>query len=640
MKNKTVNKTIFSKNAFSVEKTFIISILVVSLFSILTKNAQADVNTPCSATCSQYSNSGNYTSWRVSAVSGSCDNNSKKYYYKTDESNTDRLFYTSAVGLSSNTSRVFSTPSDVGSVYVRITTENDGSTGWISCGSGSKENIDNISSLTASCSPNKSSIEIGESVVWTVNASGPYSNYSYTWSGTDDISSNNSSVTKTYNTSGTKTARVTVKNYKTCSSCSKTITVSCGSVVVNDIDDLDVSCSANPDNIEIGESTTWTASVSGGTGSYSYSWSGTNSLSGSSKTITKTYTSEGTKSATVRVTSGGKTGYANCSMSVEEEINDNLEVSCYADDDSVETGDSIKWIAEADGGSGSYSYSWSGTNSLSGSSKTVTKKYTSDGEKYAKVRVTSGGQTEYATCYADVEEEDEDDDLEVSCYADDDSVETGDSIKWIAEADGGSGSYKYSWSGTDDLDGSSRTVTERYYDEGEKKARVKVTSGGQTEYATCYADVEDDNQVLSYVQTSNTMPLVSSVYLSDIPYTGAGDNIKIVLFITALVLWSMLLAYYFLKKKLNNNEVVPEIIKNSDNKSFEVSNLFEEKSVTENKAIQDIEDYARMNKIILSSSASEKIFKLSKLGKVKANEVIKGLSIGDWVAVSEEDIRE
>jgi hypothetical protein len=654
MNNKTINKKIFEEKSLSAKnilfvRVFLSIFLMTGIFTIITKEASADINTPCSITCSQYSSNDNNITWKVSPASGSCDNNNKKYYYRTSESGNGTLFYTS--GVSNNTSPTFSTPSDVGNVYVRVTTSNDGSTGWVSCGTGNG-NINantNTSSLTASCSPDKDSIEIGESVKWTVTASGPYSNYSYTWSGTDysnGTTVNSRNMTKTYNTSGNKTMSVTVKNSKPCTSCAKTVTVSCGSVVVRDIEedeDLEVSCYANQNNIEVGESTTWTASVSGGTGSYSYSWSGTNSLSGSSRTVTKNYTSEGTKTATVRVTSGNKTGYATCSMNVEEEVvDDDLEVSCYADDDSVETGDSIKWIANVNGGTGSYSYSWSGTNSLSGSSRTVTKRYTSEGEKYAKIKVTSGSQTEYATCYADVEddEDNDDDDLEVSCYADDDSVETGDSIKWIAEADGGSGSYKYSWSGTDDLDGSSRTVTQRYYDDGEKKARVKVTSGGQTEYATCYADVEDDNQVLSYVQTSNAMPLVSSVYLSDIPYTGAGDNIKIVLFATALALWSMLLAYYFLKKKINSNEIVSEIVSDSNTSSFEVNNIFEERKESENKAIQDIEDYARINKVILSSSASEKILKLSNLGKVKANEVIKGLSTGDWVAISEEDIRE
>ncbi|MDD4803835.1 MAG: hypothetical protein PHN69_01550 [Candidatus Pacebacteria bacterium] len=743
IKDKIINKVVFFKKDSFLKKSFFVKLflilfLVLGFLNIAIKDVSADTNTPCSATCSQYSNNGNNITWKVSSAFGSCDNNSKKYYYKTGGSSTGNLFFTSATGLSNNTARTFSTPSNVGTVYARITTKNDGSTGWITCGSGSGSNSDSgiVSSndssyLTASCSPNKSSIEIGESVTWTVKASGPYTSYNYTWSGTESLQGNNSSVIGTYQYSGTKTASVTVKNYKTCSSCSKTITVSCGSVNVKDveIDDLKVSCSANPNDIGIGESTTWTANASGGTGSYSYSWSGTNSLTGSSKTIGKTYTSEGIKSAIVTVTSGNKVGYANCSMNVretpvnnltvscsanpsnieigesttwlanasggtgsytyswsgtnslsgssrtvnklystegektatvivtsgnktayvncsvyveDEDDDDDLEVTCYADDDSVETGDSIKWIADVDGGSGSYSYSWSGTNSLTGSSKTVTKRYTSDGEKYAKIKVISGGQTEYATCYADVEEdEDEDDDLEVSCYADDDSVETGDSIKWIAEADGGSGSYKYSWSGTDGLDGSSRTVTERYSDEGEKKARVKVTSGGQTEYATCYADVDDDNQVLSYVQTNPVMPLAASVYLSDVPYTGAGDNIKIVLFATMLVLWSMFLAYYLLRKRMNSIQEVATVESNNikSDSSFKVQDDFIQTVELDNKALTDIEDYARMNKVILSSSATEKILKLSRLGKAKANEVIKSLSTGEWIAVGEEEIK-
>ena len=657
MNNKTINKKIFEEKSLSAKnilfvRVFLSIFLMTGIFTIITKEASADINTPCSITCSQYSSNDNNITWKVSPASGSCDNNNKKYYYRTSESGNGTLFYTS--GVSNNTSPTFSTPSDVGNVYVRVTTSNDGSTGWVSCGTGNG-NINantNTSSLTASCSPDKDSIEIGESVKWTVTASGPYSNYSYTWSGTDypnGTTVNSRNMTKTYNTSGNKTMSVTVKNSKPCTSCAKTVTVSCGSVVVRDIEeyeDLVVSCSANPNNIEVGESTTWTANASGGVGSYTYSWSGTNSLSGSSRIINKSYSTEGGKTATVIVTSGNQTAYANCSMNVEEEEeyeDDDLEVTCYADDDSVETGDSIKWIAEADGGSGSYSYSWTGTNSLSGSSRTVTKRYTSDGEKYAKVRVTSGGQTEYATCYADVEgdNEDEDDDLEVSCYADDDSVETGDSIKWIAEADGGSGSYKYSWSGTDGLDGSSRTVTERYSDEGEKKARVKVTSGGQTEYATCYADVDDDNQVLSYVQTNPVMPLAASVYLSDVPYTGAGDNIKIVLFATMLVLWSMFLAYYLLRKRMNSIQEVATVDLNNikSDSSFKVQDDFTKTVELDNKALMDIEDYARMNKIILSSSASEKILKLSRLGKAKANEVIKSLSTGEWVAVGEEEIK-
>jgi hypothetical protein len=498
-----------------------------------------------------------------------------------------------------------------------------------------------VSNITGSCTPNKTSVKIGESVEWTVNASGPYTVYKYTWTGTDGLSGSNSSVIKSYDSTGTKSASVTVKNSKPCTACSKTETFSCGTVVVENIQDLNVSCSANPNTVNVGEQLTWTANASGGTGSYTYTWIGTNSLSGNSDTVVKTYSTEGTKTARVTVRSGNQTAYKDCTGYVRDTPIDDLQVSCSSNYDEIETGDSVRYTADATGGSGSYRYSWSGTNSLSGTSRTVTKNYSTDGEKTARITVTSGGQTASATCYVDVNDN-QADDLEVSCSSNYDEIETGDSVRYTADATGGSGSYRYSWSGTNSLSGSSRTATKYYSTEGRKTARITVTSGGQTASDTCYIDVSD-NQVLSYVQNTNpVMPLTASVYLSDIPYTGAGDNIKIILFILTLGLWGVFLSYYLLKK--NNNVNLKEVVVSksnniSSNNSFKVQDNFAKNIESDNKALTDIEDYARMNKVLLSSSATEKIFKLSRLGKVKANEVIKSLSTGEWTAVSDEDVK-
>ena len=231
----------------------------------------------------------------------------------------------------------------------------------------------------------------------------------------------------------------------------------------------------------------------------------------------------------------------------------------------------------------------------------------------------------------------------MSCDANDSNPQTNDSVRWTADASGGTGSYSYSWSGTNSLYGSSRTVTKYYSTEGEKTARVTVTSGGHTATATCYTDVQNDNQVLSYTQTTNTvMPLAASVYLSDVPYTGAGDNVRIILFITTLMLWSLFISYYLLKRKNNFTQevVVAESKKEQSNDSFKVQNDFVQTIELDNKAITDIEDYARMNKILLSSSATEKILKLSRLGRINASDLIKSLSTGEWIAVSDDNIKE
>ncbi|MEK7063243.1 MAG: CARDB domain-containing protein [Patescibacteria group bacterium] len=70
----------------------------------------------------------------------------------------------------------------------------------------------------------------------------------------------------------------------------------------------------------VGTPVTWTAAPLYGPGAYTYSWSGTDSLSGSTNAVQKTYTTSGQKEATVTVTSGGlsistECIYNNCTAS-------------------------------------------------------------------------------------------------------------------------------------------------------------------------------------------------------------------------------------------------------------------------------------------------------------------------------------
>ncbi|MBI2597467.1 hypothetical protein HYW41_04885 [Candidatus Daviesbacteria bacterium] len=77
--------------------------------------------------------------------------------------------------------------------------------------------------------------------------------------------------------------------------------------VNNDINDV---------TINTGDAVTWsTSNPTGGTGTYSYSWSGTDSLSGTSQSVAKTYNTAGTQTASVTITSGSQSlilDYADC----------------------------------------------------------------------------------------------------------------------------------------------------------------------------------------------------------------------------------------------------------------------------------------------------------------------------------------
>lgn len=66
---------------------------------------------------------------------------------------------------------------------------------------------------------------------------------------------------------------------------------------------ITVTCTANPSPVLIGQSVTWTASVSGGVSPLTYVWSGTNlSPAPTTNPFTKVYTTIGQKTATVTVT--------------------------------------------------------------------------------------------------------------------------------------------------------------------------------------------------------------------------------------------------------------------------------------------------------------------------------------------------
>ena len=157
-----------------------------------------------------------------------------------------------------------------------------------------------------------------------------------------------------------------------------------------------------------------------------------------------------------------------------------IAASCSASPASPTTGQSVAWTASASGGTGTYTYSWSGTDSLSGTAASVSKTYSSVGTKSATVTVTSGGNTKTATCSVPVSAA-----LTASCSVSPTSALMGQSVTWSASASGGTGSYGYSWSGTDGLSGSTQTVSKAYGSIGTKTGSVTVSSGSSSLTVTC-----------------------------------------------------------------------------------------------------------------------------------------------------------
>lgn len=400
------------------------------------------------------------------------------------------------------------------------------------------------SNLEGSCYSSLSNIQVGSATTWVASAWGGTGSYSYSWNGTDGLSSGGNSVQKAYYAPGTKTASVTI------SSGNQTITRSCGSVYVHDnynyynnnydynyydnnyyyTQPLQVSCGVTTSYGTTGSPVNWYSNVSGGNGNYQYYWSGTDGLSGYSSSLRTAYNYPGYKTATLRVTSNnGQSATANCgSVNITSNTpvyNNPISgtISCSANVASAQTTDIVTWSANVP----NYGYSsitWGGTDNLYGTGNSLRTTYLKSGSKTAYIIVRMpNGQTATQACSNTVTisakpysngsakkpvvssaSKPAAAALDVMCMPSSPMVKKGDTVVWTANATGGNGTYKYEWTGSDDLTGTGSTVFKSYYMEGSKAAAVTVTSGSKSVMQTCAT-------MVSVGQTANALFSLSNI---------------------------------------------------------------------------------------------------------------------------------
>jgi hypothetical protein len=209
-------------------------------------------------------------------------------------------------------------------------------------------------------------------------------------------------------------------------------------------------------------------------------------------------------------------------------------------------GTSVTWRAYASGGNGYYTYSWSGTDGLYGSSNSIYFNYTYPGVKYATVTVYSNGQSITQSCSAPVNisqnypttyqpvvvqqpvyvqrpvvvqqpvyqiayTNGNSNTLNIGCYADPMNAKINQPITWNAEVTGGVAPYTYSWTGSDNLNGTQSSVVKYYSMTGSKSAIVTVTSAdGRTGVKACSNALTVTNAYKAPVKTIVKAPIVTA----------------------------------------------------------------------------------------------------------------------------------
>ncbi len=381
--------------------------------------------------------------------------------------------------------------------------------------------------VSVDCSADKTTAKIGDTITWKANAHGGTATVGYTnyyWSGSEQAQINGTGwylATKKYTTPGLKYMySAVIDNYTGNNSaannggpwniCTNSVTVYAP---------VNVICSANKTDVTVGDSVTWNATTTGGSGTSVLSWkSGDTSVIGQNvlNSIIEKYTTVGVKTMSanaVDATASDSSGWKTCGPA-NVNVYTPVDVSCTVSSPGIQNtgyphdeiyvfaGQPVTWKMTPTGGSGQYKKSWYNATDLpdwatSPDAVTLTKTYSTVGDKSMSVgvvdsktgnssRVNKGG---WKSCDKVVHVINP---VQASCSVVPTSIKTGESAKWTITAAKGVPTYKYQYSENSSLlSNVSSSVTRKYSSPGTKTMAYNVTDsiGNSTGWQQCPHDV-------------------------------------------------------------------------------------------------------------------------------------------------------
>ncbi|MDE1882271.1 MAG: PKD domain-containing protein, partial [Euryarchaeota archaeon] len=263
---------------------------------------------------------------------------------------------------SSTTSSITCTPTTSGSYTISVTVTD--SNGWTSPSATSASFTVDPALTTSAPAPNKWSVDTGQPVSFSTTASGGSSSYSsYAWTpsgaGLGCTASTTATITCTPTSAGAYTISVKVTDsngWTSPSATSASFTVFAAPTATTP--------SANRTSADIGQSITFSTTISGGSSGTTsvLSWSGLTTLgcaSANATSITCVPTTGGSTTITVTVTdsNGGTSTSSALSYTV---ASDPATSTPTATPSTAETGQTVSFSTTPSGGSGTYNYYWSG----------------------------------------------------------------------------------------------------------------------------------------------------------------------------------------------------------------------------------------------------------------------------------------
>ena len=93
--------------------------------------------------------------------------------------------------------------------------------------------------------------------------------------------------------------------------------------------ELVVACAPNTAQVNLNDTAVWISNITGGNGKYTYDWQGSDGLAGDTNFLTKTYVTNGQKTAVLTVKSGTQTVTRICGNVAVGENSNNLSASAF-----------------------------------------------------------------------------------------------------------------------------------------------------------------------------------------------------------------------------------------------------------------------------------------------------------------------
>ena len=308
----------------------------------------------------------------------------------------------------------------------------------------------------------KTTAKVGETITWTVTTSGGtgtlrccfhvYNGSTVVWKGAYGTVN---TVSYTPDAVGTWKVKVYVKDG------AGTVVNAVGGEVTVTAPAVPISISslkANRSSARVGDTITWTASATGGTGTLKYCFYVYNGSAvvqkgtyGTAQTFSYTPTEAGTFKAKVFVKDGAGTVVSKLDGAVTVGSNTTLTIeSVKANTTTASIGDSITWTASATGGTGTLEYCFYVYNGSTvvkkgtyGTSKTFSYTPTEAGTYKAKVFVKDGAGTTVNLFSSAVTVRSNTPLTISSVTVNSSAADVGDTITWTASATGGTGTLKY-----------------------------------------------------------------------------------------------------------------------------------------------------------------------------------------------------